>query len=191
MPSTQARMTKSGQPVTVSPTSKRDGNPTSVISLFGNRQPRVAENPVSALEGMPHLVEKICGLWGRAECEPFINGLILDSRDGARQGLPWEAAQDLLFLAELSAGRRALAAAELTGVPVNQMHARVQEPGKLTRKAPERAGQAANTGLCLEPMTDPWSDPRRSADTARERRPQSKKSTSTDEKTGWLGKLLG
>ena len=46
---------------------------------------------------MPHLVERICQLWGQAACERYINRLILDSRDGARQGLPWEAAQDLLF----------------------------------------------------------------------------------------------
>ena len=202
MASTQPSMTEVGQPVCTI-TSKRDGNPTTVIDLFGNRQqqPRVQENPAAALEAMPHLMDKICGIWGKRECESFINGLLMDSRDGARQGLPWEAAQDLLFLAELHAERRALAAAEMTGGPLNQTARPAGQAAQRTKQAPTIGG------LSLEPMTDPWSDPRKSADTSRERRPQSananpmdaarerrpqtRKSTSTPEKTGWLGKLLG
>ena len=98
---------------------------------------------------MPHLVERICLLWGNAECEPYLNGLLLDSRDGARRGLPWEAAQDLMFLAELSMAKRALHASEITGVPFAQMFARCQETA-------ERNGQSANPGLSLAPKDDPW-----------------------------------
>lgn len=46
----------------------------------------------------------------------------MDSRDGKRQGLPWEAALDMLFLAELSMAKRALVAAEMTGMPFSQMY---------------------------------------------------------------------
>src|SRR6185436_14881820 len=106
MASISTSTTKSGQPAAAP--GKRDGNPTTVVNLFGNRQPRVAENAAAAIEAMPHLVERICLLWGKAECEPYVNGLLLDSRDGARRGLPWEAAQDLMFLAELSMAKRAL-----------------------------------------------------------------------------------
>ena len=79
------------------------------------------------LERLPHLMNKLCQLWGRPECEAYISGLIMDSRDGSRQGLPWDAAMELMFLAELSVGRRALAASAATGVPFPQMLKRLRE----------------------------------------------------------------
>lgn len=42
-------------------------------------------------------MNKLCLLWGRPECEAYISGLIMDSRDGKRQGLPWEAAMGVPF----------------------------------------------------------------------------------------------
>ena len=79
------------------------------------------------LERLPHVLNKLCQLWGRPECEAYISRLIMDSRDGARQGLPWEAAMELMFLAELAVGRRALAASAATGVPFPQMLKRLRE----------------------------------------------------------------
>jgi hypothetical protein len=79
------------------------------------------------LERLPHVMNKLCLLWGRPECEAYISGLIMDSRDGKRQGLPWEAAMELMFLAELSIGRRALVASAATGVPFGQMLQRFRE----------------------------------------------------------------
>ena len=79
------------------------------------------------LERLPHVMNKLCQLWGRPECEAYISGLIMDSRDGKRQGLPWEVAMELMFLAELSVGRRALAASAVTGVPFPQMLKRLRE----------------------------------------------------------------
>jgi hypothetical protein len=134
----------------------RDGCPTTVVQLFDRRQPRAVENAASSLEAMPHLVERICLLWGQGEFETYVNRLIMDSRDGARQGLPWQAAQELLFLAELSMAKRALHAAEITGVPFQQMFARCLETA-------ERTGHIAG-GLALEPKDDPWGDPRANPD---------------------------
>jgi hypothetical protein len=184
MTSSSTSTTKSGQPAAAP--AKRDRNPTTVVNLFASRPARVVENAAAALEAMPHLVERICLLWGTAECEPYINRLILDSRDGARQGLPWEAAQDLLFLAELSMAKRALQAAEITGVPFSQMFARCKETA-------ERTGPSAGSGLSLAPKSDPWGDPRASSDTAREKRTQPAQSSGSraKEKSGWLEKLLG
>src|ERR1044072_9622700 len=54
---------------------------------------------------------------GRPECEAYTTRLIMDSRDGSRHALPWEAAMELMFLAELSVGRHALVASAATGVP--------------------------------------------------------------------------
>jgi hypothetical protein len=79
------------------------------------------------LERLPHVVAKLCQLWGRPECDAYISGLIMDSRDGKRQGLPWEAAMELMFLAELSVARRALVASAATGVPFPQMLQRLRE----------------------------------------------------------------
>ena len=81
------------------------------------------------LERLPHVVEKLCLLWARPECDAYISQLIMDSRDGQRQGLPWEAAMDLMFLAELSVGRRALVASAATGVPFQQMLPRFRGQG--------------------------------------------------------------
>lgn len=79
------------------------------------------------LERLPHVLNKLCQLWGRPECEAYISRLIMDSRDGSRQGLPWEVAMELMFLGELSVGRRALAASATTGVPFPQMLKRLRE----------------------------------------------------------------
>ena len=192
MASMPTTTTKSGHPAAAP--GKRDGNPTTVVNLFGNRQPRVAENAAAALETMPHLVERICLLWGKAECESYLNGLLLDSRDGARRGLPWDAAQDLMFLAELSMAKRALHASEITGVPFAQMYARCQETA-------ERGGQAAKPGLSLAPKDDPWGDPRANANSKQVEKQVPATTASSghrtteknraDQKTGWLGKLLG
>ncbi len=73
---------------------------------------------------MPHLASQICFLWSQREFEIYINRLIMDTRDGKRQGLPWDAFQELLFLLELSIAKRALLASEVTGVPFSQMFER-------------------------------------------------------------------
>jgi len=79
------------------------------------------------LERLPHVLNKLCQLWGRPECDVYISGLIMDSRDGKRQGLPSDAAMELMFLAELSVARRALIASAATGVPFPQMLQRFRE----------------------------------------------------------------
>jgi hypothetical protein len=107
------------------------------------------------LERLPHVVNKVCLLWGQPECDAYINRLIMDSRDGNRQGLPWEAAQELLFLAELSVAKRALVASTMTGVPFPQMLQRCRaqacavetgpwadEPSRTDRKQVDRPPSA-------------------------------------------------
>lgn len=77
-----------------------------------------------ALEGMPHLAARIRTLWDHADFEPCVSRLLMDARDGSRQGLPFEAAQELLFLLELAIAKRALVAEELMGVPFAEIYAR-------------------------------------------------------------------
>ncbi len=107
-----------------------------------NRQNRSLSSDASALERLPHLAQKICALWGQPGFEPLVNQLIMDSRDGARQGLPWESALELLFLVELTIAKRALTASESTGQPFKQIF----------EKYLSEAARASE-------REDPWSDP--------------------------------
>ena len=98
------------------------------------------------LERLPHVVNKVCLLWGQPECDDYINRLMMDSRDGNREGLPWEAALELLFLAELSVAKRALVASAVTSVPFPQMFQRCRAPARAAETNPW-AGSATSTEL--------------------------------------------
>ena len=93
-------------------------------------QSSAANGAVSALEGLPHITKRVCLLWGHPEFDAFTSHLLMDSRDGKRQGLPWEVAEELLFLAELRVVKRAIVAAGVTGQPFwevfNQMMANAE-----------------------------------------------------------------
>jgi hypothetical protein len=66
-------------------------------------------NPeASALESIGHLKEKVCLMWGSQELDVFIGRLLMDSRDGARKGLPMTVGADLLFLAKTNKIVRAI-----------------------------------------------------------------------------------
>ena len=62
----------------------------------------------TALERIPHLVVKICATWGSRELDAFLSHLLMDSRDGHRQGLPPDVAEEVLFLMETNKMRRAI-----------------------------------------------------------------------------------
>jgi hypothetical protein len=66
----------------------------------------------TALESFPRIAEKVALLWKSRELEAFVNSLILDSRDGARQGFPMAVAHELMFLVETNRYVRAIEAAE-------------------------------------------------------------------------------
>jgi hypothetical protein len=91
---------------------------------------REASNAKSALERLPHITKRVCLLWGHPEFDAFTSHLLMDSRDGKRQGLPWDVAEELLFLAELRVVKRAIIAAGVTGQPFwevfNQMMANAE-----------------------------------------------------------------
>jgi hypothetical protein len=85
---------------------------------------------VSALERLPHITKRVCLLWGHPEFDAFTSHLLMDSRDGKRQGLPWDVAEEILFLSELRVVKRAIVAAGVTGQPFwevfNQMLANAE-----------------------------------------------------------------
>lgn len=120
-----------------------------------------------ALERLPHLSARVEALWGHADIEPSVGRLIMESRDGQRQGLPWDVAQELFFLVKLSIAKRALAAAELTGASFEDMFAQCLK----------RSARADPSSLRI---TDSWSDTRANTDAGRMRHSKdaSRRSTS-------------
>ncbi|HQR03839.1 MAG: hypothetical protein JSR19_02960 [Proteobacteria bacterium] len=130
----------------------------------------------SALEALPHLSKKVCLYWGSPEFEPFINALVLDTRDGKRQGLPMVVGAELLWLVGINKWHRALAYQEKLGIGAGEAYAKVQ-----------REDLARDAGK------DPWLDPasggrgsqQRHTDRPSARRPRRRKGEST-----WFGILL-
>lgn len=100
---------------------------------------------------LPRITEQCVGYWGTGDFEPFIVSLMMDSRDGARQGLPWDVAQELLFLLELSIAKRAIVAAQTTGMPYRQVFQ------SMRNNAEEAAKSTANA----------WSNPTHNNDSKR------------------------
>lgn len=120
--------------------------------------PTAAVHPeASALEArLPRLAQKVVLLWGSLDFEPFVSDLILDARDGSRQGLPWEAAQELLFLMELSVARRAMVAAETTGLPFRQVFRQMMTNAEAAAREQKQKGG--------------WVDPLSNVESSREMR---------------------
>ena len=144
-----------------------------------------SSNRVSALERLPHITKRVCLLWGHPEFDAFTSHLLMDSRDGKRQGLPWDVAEELLFLSELRVVKRAIVAAGVTGQPFweifNQMLANAE---------------AAQARL----QHEAWDDPLMNKDVSRRsegeftRPPADLGRTNTKRlraKKSWLSRLLG
>jgi hypothetical protein len=79
---------------------------------------RADTSPTSALESLPQLSSQITRLWNTRSLNTFIHHVLLDTRDGKRQGFPREVAKELLFLAKLNVLTRAHEAAPLLGLSV-------------------------------------------------------------------------
>lgn len=79
---------------------------------------RPGEEETAALEAMPHLTRQIIQLWRTRELNTLIHKILLDSRDGSRQGFPMEVARELMFLAKMNVIIRAQDAAPLLGISI-------------------------------------------------------------------------
>lgn len=85
-----------------------------------NQTARATDSTCAALESSDHLTKKICALWGTPELNVFIRHLLLDSRDGSRQGLPKDVAAELTFLAETNTFVRAITRVERLGIKFSE-----------------------------------------------------------------------
>jgi hypothetical protein len=81
----------------------------------------------AALEAIGHLKQKICLMWGSPELDIFISRLIMDSRDGQRQGLPMAVGTELLFLAQTNKIIRAIALLSHQNVTLKEAYKIVDE----------------------------------------------------------------
>lgn len=134
---------------------------------------------------LPRIAEQCTRFWATPDFEPFIASLMMDSRDGARQGLPWDAAQELLFLLEISIAKRAIVAAQTTGMPYRQvfqsMRNNAEEAARSTANAwsnPALNNDAQRVGTPGKPLDSALAlDPNSvSARQKRSAKPQKKKS---------------
>jgi hypothetical protein len=138
----------------------------------------------SAVEKLPHLTKKLCLLWEYPEFDSFCSHLLMDSRDGTRQGLPWEVAEEILFLADFRITKRALIAAEVTGRPFWEIYQ------KMIANAEAEQQKAQHVA---------WNDPLSSTNMGRAKGDKSVQLQSTRgpdkgpprKKKSWLTRLIG
>jgi len=146
---------------------------------------RAAE--VCALERLPHISKRVCLLWTHPEFDAFTSHLMMDSRDGKRQGLPWDVAEEILFLAELRVVKRAIVASGITGEPFWETF------NKMLANA-----EAAQARL----QHEAWDDPLMNKDVSRAIRPAGEYTRPPAEltrtnarkqhvKKSWFSRLLG
>jgi hypothetical protein len=111
--------------------------------------PNPANSPESraALEDIGHLTQKICAIWGTEDLDTFLSRLVMDARDGERQGLPMAVAAEVLFLAQVNKRRRAI------------------DLGKKLSMDPDAAYRLVDEGDQTRLRIDPFDDPSVSRDT--------------------------
>ena len=145
---------------------------------------KAAAAEACALEKLPHITKRVCLLWGHPEFDAFTSHLLMDSRDGKRQGLPWEVAEEILFLAELRVVKRAIVAAGITGQPFWETFHKM----------------LANAEAAQQNLQHEWSDPLANRDFSRMRRDEPDftrppaelvKAGHAHKKRSWLARLLG
>ena len=93
----------------------------------------------AALESIGHLQKEIQSMWGTTELDVFISRLFADSRDGARQGLPREVADELVFLAHVNKMIRAQETAARLKASVGEAYRLVDEGDQSRLEEAQRA----------------------------------------------------
>lgn len=146
--------------------------------------PRPPAEEASAVEQLPHLTKKLCLLWEYPEFDSFCSHLLMDSRDGTRQGLPWEVAEEILFLADFRVTKRALIASEVTGRPFWEIYQ------KMIANA-EAEQQKARHVAWSDPLSNTNMGRTRSDRSAEPQRTQGPAKGPPRKKKSWLTRLIG
>ncbi|HRL78488.1 MAG TPA: hypothetical protein PK440_21120, partial [Candidatus Accumulibacter phosphatis] len=77
----------------------RTGDELELVPLAG------APTTPETLEDIPRLRDEIVALWGKPECQGYLENLLRDNRQGKRKGFPLAVAEEILFLIDLAAVR--------------------------------------------------------------------------------------
>jgi hypothetical protein len=107
----------------------------------------------AAVEKLPHLAEKMCTLWNTRDLETFVHSVLMDSREGTRQGLPVEVAKEMMFVAELNSLVRAMETASRLQMSLSEASRVIQEGDRSAQGLPEAGA-------------DPWAENVLTADMA-------------------------
>lgn len=94
-----------------------------------------------ALEEMPHIERKVCILWPSPELDLFISEVLMDARDGGRQGMPVEVANELMFLAQSNKVIRAMDRAKQLNIPVSDAYRAIDAGDQERLRARAQGGQ--------------------------------------------------
>ena len=113
-------------------------------TTFGNTGE--AKTSQAALEAFPNVLKKIASLWGTRELDKLIMEMIMDSREGTRQGFPVDAADELMFLEGCNQYVRALEISKNMNIDV------------------KKAMNMVVSGDQAHKTVDPWNDPTISKD---------------------------
>lgn len=100
-------------------------------------------NDTASIELFPHLAARMCLLWKTRELDIFVQELLMDTRDGTRQGLPPEAAEELLFVARINLLVRAMDLAPTLHLDIRETCNRIIESDRQAKGIPS-------------PIADPW-----------------------------------
>jgi len=105
------------------------------------------EKDKTALEAMPHICDRVCAMWGSLEFDVYVNSLVMDSRGGARKGLPMAVGEDLLWLQGVNKLHRALGIQERLKISLRDANAKVQMEDDASRGHDVWAVSGAGAGL--------------------------------------------
>jgi hypothetical protein len=114
-------------------------------------------NVHAGLEDIPHLAKKICSIWGTTELDAFLNHLVMDSRDGARQGLPVAIGEEILLLASINKMIRAIDFAKANSIGIDDALNAVEkgDQERLKRDALDDPGVSRDTVIRAQKPTAP------------------------------------
>jgi hypothetical protein len=113
---------------------------TPADAASGNKGKAALLNCTAALETIGHLRGEIESKWGSPELDVFISQLFVDSRQGARKGLPADVADELVFLERLNKMVRALDAATQLKLSVAEAYRLVDQGDQSRLEAVQQPG---------------------------------------------------
>jgi ankyrin repeat protein len=114
-----------------------------VLQILGGNE---SHYPVKLEHQFPRVLEKIIQLWDTPALDPYFNELMMDTRDGNRQGFPREIASEILRLSLVSAKQHEKATRDVWGSLSEKARQQVEQMGfEHSAKGLMQASEAGNT----------------------------------------------